>query len=192
LPQPALWLTVNSNMENLNYLGILSSMITPAVLILASGQLILTTSQRLSRVIDRVRKVSQEFLQIERESDPQSTAEKKRRILYSILRKSTRRCKYLTLVMTFLYVSLSFFVATSLAIGVISIIGSSYAWVPTLLGLLGSLLLFASSSILILESRLTFSAIGDELDYVIESAKTTAPAASRPKKRVSWRSMFRR
>ena len=36
-------------------LGVLSAMITPAVLILASGSLCLTTSSRLIRAVDRVR-----------------------------------------------------------------------------------------------------------------------------------------
>lgn len=174
-----------------SYMGILSSMITPAVLILASGQLILTTSQRLSRVIDRVRKVSQEFLQIERSSDLQSANEKKRRILYSILRKSTRRCKYLTLVMTFLYLSLSLFVATSFAIGIIAVVQGELTWIPTALGMAGSLLLFASSAILIVESRLTYSAIGDELDYVIQTAISSAPEKTPPRRSI-WKTFFRR
>ncbi|HET7711316.1 MAG TPA: DUF2721 domain-containing protein, partial [Thermoanaerobaculia bacterium] len=38
-------------------LSVLSAMITPAVLILASGSLILTTSNRLTRVVDRVREM---------------------------------------------------------------------------------------------------------------------------------------
>jgi Protein of unknown function (DUF2721). len=175
-----------------SFLGVLSSMITPAVLILASGQLILTTSQRLSRVIERVRKVSQEFLTIERSADLQSDNEKKRRILYSILQKSTRRCKYLTLVMTFLYLSLSLFVATSFTIGIIAVVHGELTWIPTALGMLGSLLLFASSAILIIESRLTYSAIGDELDYVIQTAVSSAPERSARPPRLSWRKFFRR
>jgi hypothetical protein len=38
-------------------LTVLSAMITPAVLILASGSLLLTTSQRLNRAIDRARAI---------------------------------------------------------------------------------------------------------------------------------------
>ncbi|MBL0332872.1 MAG: DUF2721 domain-containing protein [Chlorobi bacterium] len=36
-------------------LGILTSMLTPAILISACGTLILSTSSRLGRVVDRVR-----------------------------------------------------------------------------------------------------------------------------------------
>src|SRR5690348_8138150 len=74
--------------ENFPVLGILSSMITPAVLILASGSLITTTSQRLSRVIDRVRKISQEVMQAESSISTGSATEEKRRTLYTLLEKS--------------------------------------------------------------------------------------------------------
>ncbi len=38
-------------------LDVLSAMITPAVLILASGSLIMTTSSRTIRVVDRIREM---------------------------------------------------------------------------------------------------------------------------------------
>ena len=113
------------------WLGILSSMITPAVLILASGSLILTTSQRLSRVIERVRKIAQEFTQIEKNPEDESVVVNKRRILYNLLRKSARRSKLLTRAMVLLYISLGLFVATSLAIGVVAVTHIRFTWIPT-------------------------------------------------------------
>ncbi|HEY0653868.1 MAG TPA: DUF2721 domain-containing protein [Chryseosolibacter sp.] len=156
-------------------LGILSSMITPAVLILAGGSLIATTSQRLGRVIDRVRKISQEFTQIESHEKEDHQAANKRRILYKLLHKSALRCRLLTRAMTILYVSLGFFVATSLSIGIVSITHISLVWIPTALGLTGASLLFVSSAILIIESRLTLRTIADEIDYVIETTLPHAP-----------------
>lgn len=156
-------------------LGILSSMITPAVLILAGGSLIATTSQRLGRVIDRVRKISQEFTQIEVNEKEDLHAANKRKILYKLLHKSALRCRLLTRAMTLLYVSLGFFVATSLSIGVVSITHIAYVWIPTALGLTGATLLFVSSAILVIESRLTLRTIADEIDYVIETTLPHAP-----------------
>jgi hypothetical protein len=166
-------------------LGILSSMITPAVLILAGGSLIATTSQRLGRVIDRVRKISQEFTQIETQEKEDQHAANKRKILYSLLHKSALRCRLLTRAMTLLYISLGFFVATSLSIGVVSITHITYVWIPTALGLLGATLLFVSSAILIIESRLTLRTIADEIDYVIETTLVYAPDDM--KKNQGWR-----
>jgi len=170
-------------------LGVLSSMITPAILILASGSLVMTTSQRLSRAVERVRRISQEFMQIEKNPDATSAVEVKRRILYSLLKKSARRCKLLTHAMTFLYLSLGLFVATSLAIGVVGVIDLRYAWIPTGLGVMGAILLFISSTILIIESRLTFSVIADEVDFVIESSRSQAPEQS-VESRSKWRRWF--
>jgi hypothetical protein len=169
-------------------LGILSSMFTPAVLILASGSLIMTTSQRLGRVIERVRKISMEFMQLEKTSNEEIAAANKRRILYTLLRKSARRSKLLTQAMALLYVSLSLFVATSLAIGVLGITHLTYTWIPTALGMVGSATLFISSAILIVESQLTFSAIADEVDFVIESSKPNAPDNAMAGGKWNWRS----
>jgi len=168
-------------------LGILSSMITPAVLILASGSLITTTSQRLSRVIDRVRKISQEFMQLEKGHDQSSANEVKRRILYTLLEKSAKRSKLLTRAMTLLYVSLGFFVATSLAIGIVAITHLRFTWIPTAFGMIGASFLFSSSAILIIESRLTYSVITDEVDFVIESSKSNAPEQVKSAVKRNWR-----
>ncbi|RAW02918.1 DUF2721 domain-containing protein [Pseudochryseolinea flava] len=172
-------------------LGILSSMITPAVLILASGSLIMTTSQRLSRVIERVRKISEEFMKIEKSSDKESDNERKRRILYTLLRKSARRSKLLTRAMTTLYLSLGIFISTSLAIGIVSITHIRFTWIPTALGLIGSVFLFFSAAVLIVESRLTYSAITDEVDYVIESSKNHAPELMKKSVRRNWRAWLK-
>lgn len=172
-------------------LGILSSMITPAVLILATGSLVMTTSQRLSRVIERVRKVSLEFMQIEKSNDTESANESKRRILYTLLKKSARRCKLLTRAMTLLYVSLGLFVATSLTIGIVAATHSRYTWIPTAIGMIGAVTLFVSSAILIVESRLTYSVIVDEVDFVIESSSGNAPEGVSKVVKRNWRTWFK-
>jgi hypothetical protein len=168
-------------------LGILSSMITPAVLILASGSLIMTTSQRLSRVIERVRKISQEFLLIEKSNDKESANESKRAILYSLLKKSAKRSKLLTKSLACLYISLGLFVATSLAIGVAAVSHSRFTWVPTVIGMIGAVCLFISSVILIIEARLTYSVIADEVEFVMESSSAHAPEILKKKLRRNWR-----
>ena len=148
----------------------------------------MTTSQRLGRVIERVRKISQEFMLLEKKTNEESAIANKRRILYTLLRKSTRRCSLLTRAMTLLYVSLAFFVATSLAIGIVGVTHLRFTWIPTALGLTGAIFLFISSSILIVESRVTFSAIADEVDFVIESSKPNAPDNVMAGAKWNWRS----
>jgi hypothetical protein len=91
--------------------------------------------------------------------------------------------------MTILYISLSLFVATSLAIGIVGVTHLKYTWIPTALGMIGACFLFVSSAILIVESRLTFFTIADEMDFVIESSKTHAPEDLQLKRK-SWRQWF--
>jgi hypothetical protein len=176
-------------MDDAVSLNVLSAMITPAVLILASGSLILTTSQRLSRVVERVRKISTEFMQMKEDDDTASSVTTKRLILYRLLEKSVRRSRLLTRVMMLLYVSLGLFVATSLAIGVVAITHLRFTWIPTALGLIGAIFLFFSAAFLIAESRLTYLAIADEMDFVIESSRSTTETQQAPKKKRS-RSWF--
>ena len=90
--------------------------------------------------------------------------------------------------MTLLYISLGFFVATSLSIGVVSVTHLAYVWIPTALGLLGATLLFVSSAILIVESRLTLRTIADEIEYVLET--TSAYAPDDLKKNKGWYKWF--
>lgn len=179
-------------MNNITFdFGVLSAMITPAVLILACGSLLITTSQRLSVVIERVRKVSKEFMQIQGSDDKASEAEVKRSILYRLLKISAKRSKLLTQAMTLLYLSLGLFISTSLAIGLVGVTHVRYTWIPTALGLMGALALCFSSAILIVESRLTFSAIVDEMDFVIKSIQSSAPKYAVKKKKLRWRNWFR-
>lgn len=170
-------------------LGILSSMITPAVLILASGSLIMTTSQRLSRVVERVRKLGQEFAALDKQHEDIVVDTEKRTILYTLLRKSAIRCKLLTRTMRLLYISLSLFVATSLSIGITALWPTHVLWIPTVFGMTGAVCLFVSSAILIVESRVTYSVIADEVKFVIESSKANAPPSAKKEVR-NWRSWF--
>lgn len=173
--------------ETFPVLGILSSMITPAVLILASGSLITTTSQRLSRVIDRVRKISQEFMQAESNTSVESATETRRRTLYTLLEKSALRTKLLTRAMTLLYLSLGLFILTSLAIGIIAVSHSSYTWIPTAIGMIGAMMLFISSAILIIESRMAYRVVAIEIDFVIESTRSNAPESVKSSVKQAWR-----
>jgi len=51
-------------------LGVLSAMVTPAVMILATSSLILTTTNRLVRIVDRVREMLPEFETLARSAQP--------------------------------------------------------------------------------------------------------------------------
>ena len=157
-------------------LTILSAMITPAVLISAVGSLILTTSQRLSRVIDRTRRVADQFQMLANPGTDGPPREDVRAELFDQLGWVTRRSRLLQRALTSLYLALSVFVATSVAIGLVAIGGQRYAWVPISLGIFGTALLLFSSLLLIAESRLAVQSVEHEMDFVLRSSRQHATA----------------
>lgn len=154
----------------------LSAMITPVVLILAAGQLILTTSQRLARSVERARKLSEQFEELVLKKDQEDTATK-RVLIYRLLIRATSRSRKLQQVMSLLYIALSVFVATSLTIGLLEVFGVLVIWVPVALGLCGSVLLFYATVLLIAETRIALGAIDIEMDYLVKNYKQELPDA---------------
>src|SRR4029077_5981067 len=104
--------------------------ITPAVLISASGTMILSTSTRLGRVVDRVRSLS-DRLQTLADDDPNDGfLDKKRVMIFEQLDKLTSRSRLLQRALTTFYLAVGVFVATSVAIGVVSFFSARFAFVP--------------------------------------------------------------
>lgn len=145
-------------------LNVLSAMITPAVLILASGSLILTTSSRLIRAVDRVREILPMMEALAADDDA------KRAMLMNQLSKTTLRARLLQHTLSLLYTTIGMFVATSVSIGVIALLSLQLAWIPLLLGFVGAGLLFCASMMLIYESRIAIRALYAEMDYITHLA----------------------
>jgi hypothetical protein len=161
-------------------LTVLSAMITPVVLILASGQLILTTSQRLSRVVERTRKLMEWIKELSKTNPAETSIENEVASLFEQLHKNTRRAKLLTRSMSVLYITLSIFVATSISIGVVDISKAKYTWIPVALGIVGAGLLFYASVLLIRESRIALSAVNAEMDSAIRFVHNKYPRLKKP------------
>jgi Flp pilus assembly protein TadB len=162
--------------ENLSEtLSVLSAMVTPAVLILASSSLIVATSNRLGRAIDRTRTLSERIVDLARE-DERTMLEEERRLLFDQLSRTARRAKLLTSAMRRLYMATAIFIGTSVVLGLVAAVDGSYAWVALVLGMGGAGLLFWSSLLLILESRLAYTSVVEEMEFVREFGSHYAPA----------------
>lgn len=155
---------------------ILSAMITPVVLILASGQLIMTTSNRLSRVVDRTRKLMDWIKELVKTNATDSSLESEVAVLFEQLHKNSRRAKLLTRAMSTLYITLSIFVATSFVIGIVDISRAKYTWLPVAFGIIGAGLLFYASILLIKESRIALSAVNTEMDSAVRYVYNKYPS----------------
>jgi hypothetical protein len=129
-------------------LAVLTAMITPAVLISASGTMILSTSTRLGRVVDRVRSLSDRLEELAHGKPDTEFLDERRAIIFYQLDKLTSRSRLLQRALTTFYVAVGVFVATSVAIGLVAISGTRYSWIPIVLGLIGACFLFYGSVLL--------------------------------------------
>ena len=155
--------------------AVLTAMITPAVLISACGSMILSTSTRLGRVVDRVRALSDKLEELAVKSAVE--ASERQTIIFSQLDKLTSRARILQRAMVSFYLCLGMFVATSVAIGVVAIVGQSrYTLVPVIFGIIGACFLFYGSILLIFEARLALSTIHAEMDFIWSQTTKVAPA----------------
>jgi hypothetical protein len=163
-------------------LAILSAMIAPAVLISACGSLILTTSQRLSRTLDRTRSIFEQFEDTIRSSTEDSLVKEEQALSFKLLDLAAKRSRLLQRALSFLYLSLSVFVATSVALGVFALLPQNniiqkYVWFPIMLAMIGTGLLLYSSCLLIIESHIALVGINTETDFVIRLSQSQAPAS---------------
>ena len=159
--------------------AVLTAMITPAVLISACGTLILSTSTRLGRVVDRVRMLIERFeemMSTQHEEGGVELFEERRAVMFNQLDQLTTRTRLLQKSMRVFYLSLGVFVGTSVAIGMVAAAGRpGYAWFPVVLGLSGACGLFYGSVLLIRESRIAQDALNAEMDFIWKLGRALAP-----------------
>lgn len=161
-------------------IGVLTSMITPAVLISACAGLILSTSIRLGRVVDRVRALSERFEEMAHKR-PEDVVlyEDRLAMTFTQLDWLTSRARHLQRAMTTFYLSLGLFVATSVIIGFTGAIGTGFSSVPVVFGMLGVAMLFVGTLLLSFEATLALKAIHAEMDFLWKLGKHHAPASLR-------------
>src|SRR5260370_39681502 len=87
--------------------GVVTAMITPAVLISASGTMILSSSTRLGRVVDRTRSLSDRLQEVSSGDANTEFFEERRARLYEQLDKVTSRLRRLSGRPTNFYFALS-------------------------------------------------------------------------------------
>jgi Protein of unknown function (DUF2721) len=155
--------------EPLNALGVLSAMITPAVLISACGTLIFSTSTRLARVVDRVRELGRNIESLSTSDEPEFLEERHSEIERQLAIHS-RRSNYIQHALTSFYISLGLLVAATVAIAIISLLRLSM-WFPNILGIMGTITLFYGCIALIAEARLALRSVRSEMQFTIMMSK---------------------
>jgi hypothetical protein len=160
-------------------LSILSAMIAPVVLISACASLVLSTSNRLARAVERTRLLLEKYEEAARQTGISGSVDREDEsmLLYDELILSTRRSRLLQRALASEYVAMSAFIGASVVLGFVAIINENYAWLPLLLMMIGGGLLFYSGIMLVAEIFLTHRAINMEMDFVLSRTKRQASQA---------------
>ena len=154
----------------------LTAMITPALLISATGSLVLSTSTRLGRVVDRARELEKRLgdLIMTDEKPKIPLYEKRLDTVVNLLDKVTTRSRILQRAMGAFYYGLGFFILTSVTIAVAGIF-NIYRWLPIPVGIVGIFFLFYGALLMLRETRMATATINAEMDFTWSLAKTVAP-----------------
>src|SRR5260370_13370873 len=108
-------------------LTVLSSMITPALLITAAGAFIFSTSSRLGRGVDRVRALADKLDELMCPKPAGKLVEERKAMLVGQLPQLRKHADILQGSLTVFYMASGAFIASSVAIGVVAVLGSPLA-----------------------------------------------------------------
>src|SRR5688500_11014230 len=153
----------------------LTAMVTPALLISATGSLVLSTSTRLGRVVDRVRQLEERLSDLiyAEDKDAVPLYDKRVEVIVDLLDKVTSRSRILRAMQTFYY-GIGMFTLTSVTIAVAAIF-NTYRWVPIPIGIVGITFLFWGSVLMLRETRMATATVNAEMDFTWELARKVAP-----------------
>lgn len=154
----------------------LTAMVTPALLISATGSLVLSTSTRLGRVVDRVRQLEERLSDLiySEDKDDVPLYDKRVEVIVDLLDKVTSRARILQRAMAMFYYGLGMFVLTSVTIAVTAIV-NKYQLLPIPIGITGIMFLFWGTLLMLRETRVATATVNAEMDFTWELARKVAP-----------------
>lgn len=138
--------------------ALFTSLVTLAILLSACGSLIISTSNRLIRVVDICRGFC--------EKAKVETNKEELEQIFSQLAKIGPRIKLLETALTLFYVSISCFAFTTLFMSLDQITEKNLNMLTVISGIIGVLILPIASVLLVIERQFTMKSIWQEIDYV--------------------------
>lgn len=149
-------------------LGVLTAMITPAVLISGAGTLLMSTSTRLGRTTDRVRQLTARFkVLVSEEGRQEALAREEKRMIMRQLPRLARRSRIIQRAMTALYVAVALLVLTSILIGAGALLERGTGAAPVVLAILGAASLAYGALLLSFETRLSARTTQEEMQFLV-------------------------
>ena len=141
--------------DALSHYQILTSLLAPALLMAATGSLLVSANNRLARVVDRLRSL----IALWNGATPE-----RREGLDRQIARHRQRSRYVLHACVMLYVSVGLFVGTSLALAVDALSGSRLPVLPTALAVVGVLCLLVACLYMGLEVTLAVRSFDEELE----------------------------
>jgi hypothetical protein len=178
-----MWPEFHFTVTNLgSALNVLAAMITPALLLSACGTFILSTSNRLARIVDRMRSLSWQLDEISHSDHDVALREERVERHRAEIKMQGQRLNMIQRALTLLYIAAVSFVCTSLAIGVASTITLMWVyWMPVVFGLGGAGCMLVAAVLLALEARKAVQDLYEETAFHRRLARHYASQAqSRP------------
>lgn len=138
--------------------AILTAMLAPALLMTATGSMLVSANARLARVVDRLRGLILEWHGVA--PDPASRDLR--------IRRHRRRAHLVLRACQMLYAALGCFVGTSLGLAIDAVLRYHLDVLPTALAILGVVFLLGASLLLGVEVSLAVRSFDEELDHEIQ------------------------
>ena len=136
-----------------NSYHILTSLLAPAILMAATGSLLLSANNRLARVVDRLRSLMAAWKVSSRDEPTRELQILRHRMRSTFL---LRACLYL-------YCALGSFIGTSLALAVDTLSGNRISMLPTIMGIAGMCFLLGAVFYLGREVSAAVKSFDDEI-----------------------------
>jgi hypothetical protein len=146
----------------------LSAMITPALFMTANGSLIISTSNRMSRIVDRIRVLNDLDDSLGRGATELDFIPERREHIAGQLGRLQWRGDRIRNALTVLYSAFASFVGTSLMLAVDVLAGERIAFVPSALAVVGVALMFVACVNLIREAIHALHSNGLEIRFYRE------------------------
>lgn len=147
-------------------LHILTSVITPALLISACGSMLLSAANRFGRVVDRVRALHAEHDRDSPNEDDSDARKRRRELRHEELGRLSERALLLQRAMARIHFAIGLFVATSVALGLVQLFAGPFSALPLLLEMAGAISMLTSSVAFVREARLAGVSTQKELQLI--------------------------
>ena len=158
----------------------LTTMITPALFMTATGSMVISTSNRMSRIVDRIRTVNDLIDNLDRGFGDFDYRAERTAHLIEELRHLEWRSDRVRIALTLLYLSLSAFIGTSLTLGADVLLGSLLVGLPTGLAVVGVGLMLVASVNLTREAHRALGSNRQEIRFHRELRARRAADRDKP------------